>query len=139
MLKNMTIKVKLIVGFLLAGLIPMIIVAILSLNSATEGLHKEQFNKLTAIKAIKKSQIESFFNDRIGDVNVYSHNKALQEALIKFEEAFMADGEQVGGKKWSKYEKDRWTCPECSTFISWFDRACVNCGKERSEKLFPLG
>ena len=44
-----------------------------------------------------------------------------------------------GIKKWSKYEKDRWTCPECGTFISWFDHACVNCGTKRSEKLFPLG
>jgi len=100
MLKNTTIKTKLIIGFLLAGLIPMIIVAILSLNSAGEELHKESFNKLTAIRAIKKSQIKQFFNERMGDVKVYAVNREIRQAMAEFEDAFEKGG--VNGDAWRK-------------------------------------
>ena len=37
-----------------------------------------------------------------------------------------------GIQKWSKEQKVRWSCPQCSTKFSWYDKTCQNCG----EKLF---
>jgi hypothetical protein len=41
-------------------------------------------------------------------------------------------------KKWTKYEEERWHCPQCKTPLSWYEAQCSKCGAKRSEKLFPL-
>jgi hypothetical protein len=45
---------------------------------------------------------------------------------------------EMGIKEWTKFEKDRWRCPQCSASISWYDKACPKCGAKRSDRLFPL-
>jgi hypothetical protein len=45
---------------------------------------------------------------------------------------------EMGIKKWTRYEEDRWSCPQCRTRISWYDKACSKCGAKRSDRLFPL-
>jgi hypothetical protein len=41
-------------------------------------------------------------------------------------------------KDWAKHEEELWQCPQCRDSISWYDKACSNCGATRSERLFPL-
>jgi hypothetical protein len=45
---------------------------------------------------------------------------------------------KMGIKDWTKHEQERWKCPECRNSISWYDKACSNCGAKRSERLFAL-
>jgi hypothetical protein len=45
---------------------------------------------------------------------------------------------EMGMKEWTKYEEDRWRCPQCRTQLSWYDKACSKCGAKRSDRLFPL-
>lgn len=45
---------------------------------------------------------------------------------------------EMGITNWTKYEEDRWRCPQCKEKLSWYDKACVKCGSKRSDKLFPL-
>jgi hypothetical protein len=45
---------------------------------------------------------------------------------------------EKGIKEWTKYEQDRWRCPQCRTSLSWYDKACAKCGAKRSDRLFPL-
>jgi hypothetical protein len=45
---------------------------------------------------------------------------------------------EMGMKEWTKYEEDRWRCPQCRTSLSWYDKACSKCGAKRSARLFPL-
>jgi hypothetical protein len=45
---------------------------------------------------------------------------------------------EMGIKEWTKYEEDRWHCPQCHASISWYDQACPKCGAKRSDRLFPL-
>jgi hypothetical protein len=47
--------------------------------------------------------------------------------------------QKMGIQAWTRHEQERWTCPECSNPLAWYDPACANCGTKRSEKLFPLG
>jgi len=44
----------------------------------------------------------------------------------------------VGIKKWAKSEEERWSCKQCKTKISWYDKKCSSCGTKRSEHLFSL-
>jgi hypothetical protein len=45
---------------------------------------------------------------------------------------------EMGIGRWTKYEEDRWRCPQCKGKLSWYDKACPKCGAKRSDKLFPL-
>ena len=45
---------------------------------------------------------------------------------------------EMGISRWTKYEEDRWHCPQCKEKLSWYDKACPKCGAKRSDKLFPL-
>jgi len=44
----------------------------------------------------------------------------------------------MGIKEWTKYEEDRWHCPQCRASLSWYEEACLKCGTKRSDRLFPL-
>ena len=64
------ISTKIILGFLLAGLIPLIVSTFVTekiSNGAVKHLAESEFS---AIRDIKKGQIESYFSERIGDINV---------------------------------------------------------------------
>ena len=60
-LNNIRIKPKLISLFLLVGLVPMILITWFALNKAEQALEQTSFNQLSAVRDIKKSQIEDYF------------------------------------------------------------------------------
>ncbi len=63
-------KPKLIGLFLVAGLIPIIIVGFWSSRLATKALMTQSFNQLSSVRGIKKAQIETYFAERQGDMGV---------------------------------------------------------------------
>ena len=69
-LNNVKMKPKLLILFLAVGLIPLAIVAWWSSNNATTALIHEAYNQLESVRGIKKQQIEKFFTERQGDMNV---------------------------------------------------------------------
>lgn len=70
MFKNLNLKVRLVGGFLLAGIIPLVIIAFVSMNKARTGMLDEAYGKMEAVQAIKHHQIARFFEERKGDVEV---------------------------------------------------------------------
>jgi methyl-accepting chemotaxis protein len=69
-LKSLKIKQKFILMFLTLGIIPAIIVGLVSLNQANRGMESLAFNSLEAVTEIKKAQLEQYFSDRSSDMNV---------------------------------------------------------------------
>ncbi len=69
-LNNIKMKPKLIGLFLVAGIIPIAIVGFFSNYKAQNALQHEAMGKLMAVREIKQKQIESFFNERRGDMGV---------------------------------------------------------------------
>lgn len=67
---SMKLGTKLIIAFLLVGLLPLAIVGIISLVSGENALSKQAFNQLEGVREIKKAQIESYFNERKDDMGV---------------------------------------------------------------------
>jgi len=64
------IGVKLVTAFLLIGIVPLLFIGIFSSQKAGTALSKASFNQLAGVRAIKKSQIENFFAERKGDMQV---------------------------------------------------------------------
>ena len=92
----MTLGTKLVASFLGCGLIPLGIVAYLSYTTANtgmttinqrgeEGLEKNAYNQLVALRDVKKAQIETYFDERKGDMGVLTETVSTlrQEALNK--------------------------------------------------------
>lgn len=74
------ISTKILIGFLLVGLIPMITASFVSEHIASQDIEANNFTKYEAIRDIKKTQIENFFAERIGDITVLS--KAIASFAI---------------------------------------------------------
>jgi methyl-accepting chemotaxis protein len=70
MFNKMKLGSKLIIAFLAVGVIPFAIIALTSLNKASNALSYSAFNQLEGVRGIKKGQIEQFFTEREGDIGV---------------------------------------------------------------------
>ncbi len=91
--KDIKIGAKLICSFLAVGIIPLGILGILSINLSTKALERSAFNQLEAVREIKKCQIESFFQERIGDIKVLANNPFTKSAAKALGQAFSSAGE----------------------------------------------
>ncbi|MGB5866656.1 MAG: methyl-accepting chemotaxis protein [Arcobacteraceae bacterium] len=75
--KKYTIKTKVII-LIIASLVFLTgIVSTVSIYEATQGSLKQSYAKLTAMRDIKKNQIENFFDEINGDISVLSHASNL--------------------------------------------------------------
>ena len=73
MFANMRLSTKLISLFLLLGVIPALIVGVISLTTASRDMKDQKkvtFGTLTAVREVKKRQIEQYFAERKGDMGV---------------------------------------------------------------------
>ncbi len=73
MFKNMKLSAKLISLFLLTGVIPATIIGTIALTTASKDMKDQKkvtFGTLTAVREIKKGQIEQYFAEREGDMGV---------------------------------------------------------------------
>ena len=75
--KKFTIKKKVIILIVASLVFLTAILSTISIYQSTKGSLEQSYSKLTAIRDIKKSQIESFFEERIGDIKVLSHASNL--------------------------------------------------------------
>ena len=88
--KDIKMKPKLLGALLIAGLIPLAIIAFLSLERAKEGMMKQAFNLLDAVQMIKLGQIQTFFGERVGDAIVLADNPYTKMAVVEMEKASTA-------------------------------------------------
>lgn len=79
MLKQMKLRTKLILAFLLVGLVPFAIVAVLSLVNAGDSLTHEVEAELHEINEIKTEQVQDYFTERRGDLQVLTNNIEAQQ------------------------------------------------------------
>ena len=73
MLSQLKLKPKLLVLFLLVGIIPFTIIGLISLNQASTALERQSFNQLEAVRGIKEAQIQRFFDGRHSDMDVLTN------------------------------------------------------------------
>lgn len=69
-LKDIKMKPKLILLFLLVGLIPLATTGWIANKLAAKSLMQASFNQMESVREIKKAQIEKYFIERQGDIGV---------------------------------------------------------------------
>jgi len=70
MFSNMKLSTKLLIFFLIVGVIPFATIGIISLVKSSNALSDQAFNQLDGVREMKKGQIEKFFDERKGDMGV---------------------------------------------------------------------
>ena len=84
-LSDFRIRPKLILLFLLTGIIPLLVVGLLSSKVATDALLKKSFEELNAIQNIRKGQIEDFFDSLIANSKVLAESNRIHELVSLLE------------------------------------------------------
>ncbi len=83
-LGNIKMKPKLISLFLLVGVIPLAAVGFLSSRLSSNALNKNAVNQLSAVRGIKKANIETYFGERQGDLGVLNETvNTLRREMIE--------------------------------------------------------
>jgi len=81
MLKNMTIKAKILLTTTFGLLLISFVLGFVSVNNAKDALMKNSYGALTSARDSKTEQITNFFNERIGDINVLSSSKNVKDLV----------------------------------------------------------
>ncbi|MDH4184146.1 MAG: cache domain-containing protein, partial [Nitrospinota bacterium] len=83
--KGFTLGMKLVISFLAVGLIPFVLLGVLTYGKSKSALESQAFSQLESVRAIKKAQIDKFFHERKGDVGVLVEtvNTLQEEAFAK--------------------------------------------------------
>ena len=98
MLRDISIKVLLISGFLFSGLILIMIVSLTGYGTAKSELYDQAFRQLESIRNIKKEQIKNFFSERINNVSVFSRDPYIISAYKDLKKAFDNAGGTANGE-----------------------------------------
>lgn len=87
MLNSISLSKKLIITFLLIGLIPLVTVGFIATQKSVSALHQQITGQLSSIRESKSSVIENFFIDRQSDMNTLSRTVEVmtQSAFQKLE------------------------------------------------------
>lgn len=85
--KKLSLGGKLLISFLLVGILPFAIISITTLYKSSDALSTQAFGQLEGVREIKKAQIESFFSERKGDIGVLKEIVGVleEEAFAKLE------------------------------------------------------
>ena len=93
---NLNIGKKLTTAFLLVSIIPFAMLGAISIQSSSSALEQASFNELEAVRSIKKTQIEEYFQSTKSDLDVL--RETLERALLSdknnvaaFEPKYTAD------------------------------------------------
>ena len=82
----MKLSTKLIAAFLIVGIVPACVIGLLALNKASNALEEEGFAKLTAMRDVKKTQIETYFDEAVGGMEMFARSKDAKDLYARLVE-----------------------------------------------------
>ena len=81
MFKNMQLKTKLIVIFLLVGLVPAIVIGVLSYASSSDNIRDEVYAGMNLFAETKDQEMEDYFDEREADARVFATTRDVYQSL----------------------------------------------------------
>ena len=87
MIRDIPVRVILILGFLVSGIIPLLIAFLLSFSTAKEELKKQAFMQLESVRDIKKSQVERYYREKAGHLQILALNPSVVGLVAEFDRA----------------------------------------------------
>ena len=76
----MNLKTKILLAFLTTGLTPILVVAVIALQKGEASLMAQAYEQMEAVREIKSNQLQSFFQERTGDITVLSRSQDVVSA-----------------------------------------------------------
>lgn len=93
MFKRFKIKIRLLVAFLAAGILPLLVISFFALSNASDSLTREAFARLEAVENLKGKHVEDYLN-RLRATLLNAHKDIrVQNAILDLEKAFEQDRE----------------------------------------------
>ena len=80
-MNRLSIKLQVILLTAASLIILAVITTSISTSQSKDALMKNSYANLTTVRDLKKNQIESFFSERIGDINVLSRSENLHKLI----------------------------------------------------------
>jgi len=80
----MTLRVKLLLGFMAVTILPLLVVSLWSSNSASRALYDSDSRQMTALMTVKANQILDFFEQKKDDVELATYSHDIHDAADKF-------------------------------------------------------
>lgn len=107
----MKIGLKLTLAFFLIAILSISVVGYLSYDKGRDSLERESFNRLTAVREMKSTQIEDYFQQIRDQIRTFSSNPTVVTAMKELKENFFAlnmqqDKEQIDSALLSYMEKE---------------------------------
>ncbi len=103
MFKNLSLRAKLLISFLLAGVLPIILFAFIAISYAGNALENAAILKLEGIKHLKAKSIKTYFSDTIKLVDSFARTHMIivrlneyYEDTAEFEEKLNIYSDKVG-------------------------------------------
>ena len=87
MFKNLKISSKIISAFVIIAVVSVGLIGYLTFSIGRTSLEREAFNKLTAVREMKASQIEEYFKLIADQIITLSEDRMIIEAMYAFEAA----------------------------------------------------
>ena len=122
MLKNLSIKVKLLAGFLVVGLLPMAAVAVIALYQSSASLESEIQAKFEAIQMAKTNHLQDYFKDVLIALKVFRDDPYALEAMLAMDTAYENGGNSVTSEAWKdEAAKHDSRLKDIQTDNGWYD------------------
>ncbi|MFT5137134.1 MAG: PAS domain S-box-containing protein [Arenicella sp.] len=102
MLKRLRIGTKIRIAFTSIAVVAISLIAFLAFSVGSRTLREESFNKLTAVREMKSSQIEDYFQLIQDQVVTFSEDRMIIEAMQDFEKGLRTIEGETGGSGWGK-------------------------------------
>jgi signal transduction histidine kinase len=87
LLHDVPLRALLIGGFLISGLIPLMILSLASYRTSHKELERQAFRQLEAVRDIKRQQVVHYYQERFADLRVFSATPTLK---LAYRELFAA-------------------------------------------------
>lgn len=109
MFKDLKLNAKLIVAFLVIGLVPLGVVAIFSLQESQEAIHNRVQEQLVSLRELKAKQIEDYIGQLRGQILTLSADRMIIDAMGEFRAAYNnVEGEVRDGMGASNLHLSAW-------------------------------
>ncbi len=80
-LSNLNLKFKLMLLFLLIGVIPLIVIGLISVNTSQEEVREQTYNSIAMMGTQIENNLADFWQEREADINTFVNNNEIYENM----------------------------------------------------------
>lgn len=91
-MRHFKITTRLLVGFLLVSVLPILLLGTALIDSFETGLHHTVEQDLVEVADRKAAQIDAYLNERITDARLLAHSPEVRRAVMQLSQSYQAHG-----------------------------------------------